>query len=177
MKNWRPMKIHEIWSPSKSEKLKNTLFAKRYVHSHLSNRTRPDATHTVVLGTCETIFKTCLDDEAPYVTYTDISETTGARTTSRRHHRRRKSDEPATDTHQRNIKNVNISLEVSSILKTSKKHDFWEVVFFTKNITIVLWFECGDDFCKTHVTKNQHYQYFIDFKGVKNRPENARAPK
>ena len=76
--------------------------------------------------------KNDLDDEAPYVTYTDISETTGARTTSRRHHRRRKSDEPATDTHQRNIKNVNISLEVSSILKTSKKHDFWDIDFWQK---------------------------------------------
>ena len=121
--------------------------------------------------------KNDLDDEAPYVTYTDIAETTGARTTSRRHHRRRKSDEPATDTHQRNIKNVNISLEVSSILKTSKKHDFCEVVFFTKNIKIVLWFECGDDFCKTHVAKNQNSWYFIHFKGAKNRAKNACAPK
>ena len=126
------MKIHEIWSPSKSRNLKMTVFTKRYVHSHLSNMTRPDATHTVVLGTLKKIEKNDLDDEAPYVTYTDIAETTGARTTSRRHHRRRKSDEPATDTHQRNIENVNISLELSSILKTSKKHDFREIVFLQK---------------------------------------------
>ena len=91
--------------------------------------TRPDATHTVVLGSRKKMRKNDLDNEAPYVTYTDVSETTAARETSRRHHRRRKSDEPATDTHQRNIKNVNISLEVSSILKTLKKHYFGEVVF------------------------------------------------
>ena len=157
MKNWHRMKIHEIWSPSKLQILKITVFTKRYVHSHLSNRTRPDATHTVVLGTRNKNDKHDLDDEAPYVTYTVISETTGARTTSRRHHRRRKSDKPATDIHQRNIKKCNISLELSSILKTSKKRDFWDIVFFTKNIKIVLWFECGDDFCKTHVATNQNY--------------------
>ena len=121
--------VAEIWSIKTSsafitQSLPPTPFTKRYVHSHLSNRTRPDATHTVVLGSHKTMTKNDLDDEAPYVTYTDVSETTGARATSRRHHRRRKSDEPATDTHQRNIKNVNISLEVSSILKTSKKHHF-----------------------------------------------------
>ena len=125
------MKIHEIWSPSKSQILKITVFTKRYVHRHISNRTRPDATHTVVLGSRKKMKKNDLDNEAPYVTYTDVSETTGARETSRRHHRRRKSDEPATDTHQRNIKNVNISLEVSSILKTSKNMIF-ETSFFYK---------------------------------------------
>ena len=131
MKNSRGMKILEIWSPSKSQMFKITVFTKRYVHRHLSNRTRPDATHTVVSGSHKKMKKNGLVKNAPNVTHTDISETRGARATSRRHHRRRKSDEPATDTHQRNIKNVNISLEVSSILKTSKNMIF-ETSFFYK---------------------------------------------
>ena len=86
----------------------------------------------VVLGTGENGTKRDLNNDAPNVTHTAISTTTRARTATRQHPRRPTQDPTTTKSNRRNIKKVNISLGVSSLLKIKKNHDFLNIGFLEK---------------------------------------------